>query len=47
MDKKEFLKAVAAISFLAILFTPQNSDIGFYFLIPGVVFGALWFKKLG
>ncbi|MEX0920007.1 MAG: hypothetical protein WDZ69_00305 [Candidatus Pacearchaeota archaeon] len=47
MDQKEFLKMAAAISFLSILFTPMGSEIGFYLLIPGVVFGALWFLKLG
>ncbi len=47
MDQKEFFKMVAALSFLAILFTPQGSEMGFYFLIPGIVFGALWFLKLG
>jgi len=46
MDKIEVLKALSVFAFLAILFTPQNSNTWLYFFIPGIVFGIVWFRML-
>jgi hypothetical protein len=47
MDKTTFFKLAAVIFFLSILFTPQNSNAWLYLFIPGLIFGILWFWKLG
>lgn len=46
MEKKGAYKMFAVLFLIAILFTPQNSKTWIYFLIPGLVFGALWFMKI-
>jgi len=46
MEKAGFYKLMAVLFILGILFTPQGSKTWIYFLIPGLVFGALWFWKL-
>jgi len=46
MKKIDVYKGLAVLLLLAILFTPQHSKMWVYFLIPGLVFGTLWFTKL-
>ncbi|MFH1326769.1 MAG: hypothetical protein ABIH59_01420 [archaeon] len=46
MNKTEFLKVASSFLLLAILFTPLNSNFWVYFLVPGTVFGILWFNKI-
>jgi hypothetical protein len=44
-DQKSTLGVLAFVSFLAILFTPQNTEIYKTPLLMGILFGALWFFK--
>ncbi|HLC77920.1 MAG TPA: hypothetical protein VJH92_02250 [Candidatus Nanoarchaeia archaeon] len=46
MDKENFYKIAAVVLLLSILFTPQSSDIWLLFMVPAIVFGILWFRKL-
>ncbi|MGD9275747.1 MAG: hypothetical protein PVJ67_01090 [Candidatus Pacearchaeota archaeon] len=46
MDKTNFLKSLAGLFLLGILFTPMNSDLWVYFLGIGITFGGLWFYRL-
>ena len=46
MNKGGVLKAISVFAFLAIFFTPQNSNTWFYFFIPGIVFGIVWWFRM-
>lgn len=45
MDKIKIFGLIALLSFLAILFTPLESDIWIWPLILGLIFGIFWLVK--
>jgi hypothetical protein len=46
MDKTNFLKLASVVLLLSILFTPNNTKIGYYLFVPGIILGIWWFTKL-
>jgi hypothetical protein len=45
MERKTLFGSLAILFFVAMLFTPTDSNLWIYFLILGIVSGIGWFKS--